>query len=103
MVDRDAPLMAQEVDELLRAQGIDDRIVRRMVSHLQPVLGSGQVGVARRDESEDQWQRVGEELRWLDTDRGRFRLAGDTEWMSVNPLPREDIRDEIRKLSQKTR
>lgn len=100
---RDEPLMAQEVDEVLRSQGIDDRVSRRMASHLQPVLGNGQVGVARRDQTEDQWQRVGEELRWLDTERGRFRLAGDDEWMSVNPLPRDEIRAEVRKLALKTR
>jgi hypothetical protein len=100
---REEPLMAQEVDEVLRSQGIDDRVSRRMASHLQPVLGNGQVGVARRDQTEDQWQRVGEELRWLDTERGRFRLAGDDEWMSVNPLPRDEIRAEVRKLALKTR
>jgi hypothetical protein len=104
LVERDEPLIAQEIDEVLRAQGIDDRVTRRMVSHLQPVLGNGQVGVARRDETtEDQWARVGEELRWLDTERGRFRLAGDAEWMSVNPLPRDEIRAEIRRLALKTR
>ncbi|MFI7678814.1 ESX secretion-associated protein EspG [Actinophytocola sp. NPDC049390] len=103
LVDRDERLTAQEVDDVIAAQGIDDRVVRRMVSHLQPVLGNGQVGVARRDDTEDQWQRVGEELRWLDTERGRYRLAGDAEWMSVNPLSREEIRDTIRKLSLKTR
>lgn len=100
---REEPLMAQEVDEVLRSQGIDDRVSRRMASHLQPVLGNGQVGVARRDQTEDQWQRVGDELRWLDTERGRFRLAGDDEWMSVNPLSRDEIRAEIRKLALKSR
>lgn len=100
---REEPLMPQEVDEVLRSQGIDDRVSRRMVSHLQPVLGNGQVGIARRDETEEQWQRVGDELRWLDTERGRFRLAGDAEWMSVNPLPRDEIRAQIRNLALKTR
>ena len=103
LVEREEPLMAQQVDEVLRAQGIDDRVTRRMVSHLQPVLGNGQIGVARRDDTEDQWQRVGDELRWLDTERGRFRLAGDAEWMSVNPLPRDEIRSELRKLALKAR
>jgi hypothetical protein len=97
------PLSAGEIDELLAARGIDDRITRRMVSHLQPVLGNGQAGVARRDDSEDQWHRSGEELRWLDTDRGRYRLAGDDTWMSVNPLPREEMRDELRRLAGQTR
>jgi len=103
LIARNEPLMAQEVDEVLRSQGIDDRVARRMVSHLQPVLGNGQVGIARRDETEDQWARVGEELRWLDTERGRFRLAGDAEWMSVNPLPRDEVRAEIRKMALRTR
>lgn len=103
MMERGESLMAQEVEEVLRQQGIDDRITRRMVSYLQPALGNGQVGTARRDETEDQWARFGEELRWLDTERGRFRLAGDDEWMSVNPLPREEIRSEIRKLALRTR
>jgi hypothetical protein len=103
LMERDEQLTAQEVDEVLRAQGIDERITRRMASYLQPVLGNGQVGVARRDETEDQWSRVGDELRWLDTERGRFRLAGDAEWMSVNPLTRDDIRSEIRRLASKTR
>jgi len=103
LMERNEQLTAAEVDELLRARGIDDRIARRMVSHLQPVLGNGQVGIARRDETEDQWTRVGEELRWLDTERGRFRLAGDAEWMSVNPLPRDDVRAELRKLARQAR
>jgi hypothetical protein len=97
------PLSAQEIDELLAARGIDDRITRRMVTHLQPVLGNGQAGVARRDDSEDQWHRAGEELRWLDTDRGRYRLAGDDKWMSVNPLPRDEMRDQLRRLAGQTR
>lgn len=97
------PMTASEVDDLLRSHGIDDRISRRMVTHLQPVLGNGQAGLARRDDTEDQWRRVGEELRWLDTERGRFRLAGDDTWLSVNPLPREEIRSELRKLAGRTR
>ncbi len=97
------PLTATEVEDLLGSHGIDDRVTRRMVSYLQPVLGNGQAGVARRDDSEDQWQRVGEELRWLDTEHGRYRLAGDDAWMSVNPLPREEMRDAVRRLAGRTR
>jgi alkylhydroperoxidase family enzyme len=100
---RGEPLVGQEVDEVLRSAGIDERVSRRMVSHLQPVVGNGQVGVARRDESEEQWVRVGEELRWLDTERGRYRLAGDAEWMSVNPLPREEILASVRSLALQVR
>ncbi len=103
MMSHEESLTAQEIDEVLASHGIDDRVARRMVSHLQPVLGNGQAGVARRDDSEDQWQRVGEELRWLDTERGRLRLAGDDTWMSVNPLPREELRAELRRLAGRTR
>jgi EspG family len=100
---RPEQLTAQEIDDLLRSHGIDDRVSRRMVSVLQPVLGNGQAGTARRDDTEDQWHRVGEELRWLDTDRGRFKLAGDEDWMSVNPLPLEEIRKELRAMAARTR
>lgn len=96
-------LSPQELDDLLRTHGIDERVARRMVSTLQPVLGNGQAGNARRDDSEDQWHRVGEELRWLDTERGRFRLAGDESWMSVNPLPRDEINSELRRMVGLTR
>lgn len=97
------PLQAEEVDELLRNHGIDERVVRRMVTHLQPVLGSGQAGVAKRDDTEDQWHRSGEELRWLDTPRGRFRLAEDGEWISVNPMTVDDLRGGLRRLARTIR
>lgn len=97
------PLSAEEIDDLLRAHGIDDRVARRMVTHLQPVLGSGQAGVAKRDETEDQWHRAGDELRWLDTPRGRYRLAEDGEWLSVNPLAPDDLRTRLRRLASTIR
>lgn len=93
------PLSAQEIDDLLQEHGVDERTARRMVTHLQPVLGSGQAGLARRDQSEDQWHRVGDELRWLDTPRGRYRLAEDGEWISVNPLTAEELRTTLRRLA----
>ena len=93
------PLRAEEMDELLRAHGLDERVVRRMVTHLQPVLGSGQAGVAKRDDSEDQWRRAGDELRWVDTPRGRFRLAEDGEWISVNPFAVDELRATLRRLA----
>ncbi len=100
-------MTAEEIDDLLRANGIDDRVARRMVSHLQPVLGNGQAGVAKHTDSEDQWRRVGDELRWLDTPRGRYRLAtGEGEgaaWMSVNPLGADDLRAELRALAAAAR
>lgn len=96
-------MSAHEIDDLLRSNGIDERVARRMVAQLQPVLGNGQAGVARRDDTEDQWCRVGAELRWLDTERGRFRLVDDGEWMSVNPLTHDDLRATLRHLAASTR
>jgi hypothetical protein len=100
---RPEPMSSAEVDELLNSQGIDDRVARKMVSYMQPVLGSGQAGVAKRDDTEDQWQRAGAELRWLDTPRGRMKLAEDGEWISVNPLPLEEIRSGLRRLAGSVR
>ncbi|HEV2780696.1 MAG TPA: ESX secretion-associated protein EspG [Actinophytocola sp.] len=97
------PLSREEIDELLRAHGIDEAVARRMVTHLQPVLGNGQAGVAKRDDSEDQWHRAGEELRWLDTQRGRFRLAEDGEWISVNPFTEDELRAGLRRLASAIR
>jgi hypothetical protein len=97
------PLRSDEVDEVLRTHGVDERVARRMVAHLQPVLGNGQTGVAKRDDTEDQWHRAGSELRWLDTPRGRFRLAEDGEWISVNPLTMDEIRGGLRRLAASIR
>ncbi len=97
------PMSQDEMDELLRAHGIDERVVRRMVAHLQPVLGNGQAGIAKRDNTEDQWHRAGDELRWLDTPKGRFRLAEDGEWISVNPLSLDEIRATLRRLASSIR
>lgn len=97
-----AAIGTHELDELLRRQGIDDRLANRMVSLLQPVLGSGQAGLAERGGYAGDWGRVGEELRWLDTERGRFRLAGNGDWVSVNPLFANDLAAEIRHLAAAT-
>lgn len=87
-----------ELDRLRAAHGLDDQTSRRMVSHLQPVLGNGQVGVAVLRGAAGGWVRTGDELRWLDTARGRFRLgAGD--WMSVNPLGPEELRSTVRTMA----
>ena len=92
-------MRTEELEDLLAGHGIEERVGRRMVANLQPVLGSGQTGVAKRDQTEDQWHRAGDELRWLDTPRGRFRLAEDGEWISVNPLAGDEIRSTFRSLA----
>lgn len=95
------PLGRDEFDELLVANGIDDRLARRLVTHLQPVLGNGQMGLATRAGYANQWQRVGPELRWLDTGRGRFQLVegDDGGWLSVNPMHGNDIAAAVRGLA----
>ncbi|HVK25543.1 MAG TPA: ESX secretion-associated protein EspG [Actinokineospora sp.] len=101
------PLSQNEIEDLLRSHGIDDRVARRMVSYLQPVEGSGQIGAAQRDDTEEQWHRVGDEIQWIDTPRGRFRLAGgtgeDADWMSVNPLGVDELRSAVRGLAAHAR
>ncbi|HEV2781881.1 MAG TPA: ESX secretion-associated protein EspG [Actinophytocola sp.] len=88
-----------ELDDLLGAHGIDERLADRMVTQLQPVLGNGQAGLARRAGYAGAWRRVGEELRWLDTERGRLRLGGNAEWTSVNPLFPNELYSAIRQLA----
>jgi EspG family len=95
-------LGTHELDDLLRRHGIDERLANRMVSLLQPVLGSGQAGLSERGGYAGEWGRVGAELCWLDTKHGRFRLAGNSEWVSVNPLFANDLAAEIRRLAAAT-
>lgn len=98
---RGAPLGQDEWDELLTANGIDDRLARRLVTHLQPVIGNGQMGLATRTGYANAWRRVGAELRWLDTDRGRFQFldADGGEWLSVNPMHATDLSAAVRRLA----
>ncbi|TDV47160.1 ESX secretion-associated protein EspG [Actinophytocola oryzae] len=99
------PLDLTEWEELLAAHGIDDRLARRLVTHLQPVRGNGQMGLATRGGYANQWRRAGAELRWLDTERGRFQLV-DTEdggWLSVNPMHGHDLAAAVRGLALSVR
>jgi hypothetical protein len=95
-------LRTHELDELLSRHGIDERVARRMSTALQPVLGNGQAGLAQRRGYAGDWQRVGAELRWLDTENGRYKLGGDTEWTSVNPLFANELYASIRHLAAGT-
>lgn len=99
------PMSSGEIDELLRLHGIDDKVASRMVAALTPAVGSGQAGVALRDETEDQWRRAGAELTWIDTPRGRYRLVAgeDDGWLSVNPFPASELRAELRALASRAR
>ncbi|SMD16166.1 ESX secretion-associated protein EspG [Kibdelosporangium aridum] len=96
---RPRKLPPRVVEEILAQHGVDDRVSRRMVQYLQPVLGNGQAGVARRSGPDDDWHRTGDEIRWLDTENGRYQLGGDGDWMSVNPFAPAEIRAALRKLA----
>jgi hypothetical protein len=95
------PVGPDEWDGLLAAHGIDDRLARRLVTHLQPVLGNGQMGLATRGGYANRWRRAGAELRWLDTERGRFQLVDtdDGGWLSVNPMHGQDLAAAVRGLA----
>ena len=94
-----------EWDDLLARHGVDDRSARRLVTYLQPVLGNGQVGLATRAGYAMEWRRVGGEVRWLDTERGRFQLVAgkDAEWMNVSPLHANDLAAAIRRMAGELR
>ncbi|EWC61200.1 hypothetical protein UO65_3466 [Actinokineospora spheciospongiae] len=98
---RPRQLGADGLDRLLAEHGIDEQSARRLTTHLQPVLGNGQAGVAFRGGYADTWERSGPELRWLDTARGRFRLGGDpgSDWMSVNPFSGDELVAALRDLA----
>jgi hypothetical protein len=100
------PVREDDLLDLLERGGLNDRATRRMIACLQPVQGQGQLGGSRpnglRGDDEDH-VRFGAELAWVDTPRGRFRLAEEpgadgSGWISVNPLGREDLRAEARRL-----
>jgi hypothetical protein len=95
----------EEWANLLAQHGIDDRTARRLVSYLQPVLGNGQIGLATRAGYAKAWRRVGGELRWLDTEKGRFQLVAgsDPEWMSVNPMHANDLANAVRRMARELR
>jgi hypothetical protein len=90
-----------ELPDLLEHNGVDERVLRRMIAHLQPVLGQGQLGASKPNglDGEDREDvRFGTELSWLDTPRGRYKVSQDGEWVSANPLAREDVRNAVRRL-----
>jgi hypothetical protein len=98
-----AALCDTDVDDLLRACGLDARAADRLTAGLRSVVGNGQAGATRRSGAGGRWQRLGDDVRWVDTARGRFRLAQDGTWVSVNPFSRNDVRSTLRELGARTR
>lgn len=99
------PLSDAGMDDLLGECGVDERTAGRLAGNLREVVGSGQAGAARRTGGHGGWRRLGDDLRWIDTGRGRFRLSqhDDSEWASVNPLARNDVRSVLRELAARVR
>jgi hypothetical protein len=99
------PVTSEEWADLLARYGIDDRTARRLVSYLQPVLGNGQVGLATRAGYAMEWRRVGNELRWIDTEKGRFQLVAgsDADWMNANPMHAADLSAAVRRMAGELR
>jgi hypothetical protein len=99
MLDHGGELGRYQLDELLSQHSIDERLADRLVTQMLPVLGNGQAGLAQRRGYAGDWRRTGEELRWLDTGRGRLRLGGSAEWTSVNPLFPNELYGSLRQLA----
>lgn len=95
-----------EVDELLRESGVDELVAARLANNLRQIDGHGQLGAARwAGGGSGRWRRLGDEVHWLDTPRGRFQLHedADTAWASVNPLSTNEMRAALRELSARVR
>lgn len=99
------PLSDNDMDGLLWNTGLGDRTIGRLVTSMQQVTGSGQIGAARWHPTPGRWQRLGVETHWVDTARGRFRVSAsaDGQWASVNPFSRTDARAELRRLAATVR
>ena len=65
----------------------DPAVVDELGRLLPELTGSGQLGATRGG------RRVGTELSWLDSPRGRVRVTrADGGWLSVNPLRHNELR-----------
>lgn len=100
----DQDTIEREVLDVLRSGGVDPAAASRLVALLHPLDGYGQMGVTRRAGGADD-ERVGAELSWIDTPAGRHRVGAspDGQWMSVNPLPMDDLHAMIRDFVAKVR
>jgi hypothetical protein len=100
--DGDPELLSDnDIDGLLAESGVDEKMAARLVASMRHVSGSGQVGAARWQIGPGQWRRLGDEVHWVDTGRGRFRLSdsADGQWASVHPFSRTDVRAVLRELA----
>lgn len=93
----------QRLRAALRDNGVDATAAAKLVSVLYPLECYGQFGVTRPG-PDGQDVRVGAELSWIDTPRGRYSIAstavgenGDG-WVSINPLHADDLLGAVRGL-----
>jgi hypothetical protein len=75
---------------VLRDGGVDPAAASKLASMLHPLEGYGQMGVTRPGaDGED--VRVSDELSWIDTPAGRYRVGSADGWVSVNPLHPDEL------------
>lgn len=103
----DRETVEQRLRAALREHGVDATAAAKLVSVLNPLVCYGQMGVTRPGQ-DGQDVRVGAELSWIDTPRGRYSIASATDesdgvdggggWVSINPLHPEDLLGAVRGL-----
>src|SRR5256885_12843211 len=86
LLTRSGPMRTHELDHLLATHGIDERLAHRLGAQLQPGLGSGQAGLARRGGDAGDWRRPREGACWPGNENGRFPLAPSRGGANVKPL-----------------
>lgn len=81
--------------DLVRDSGGDPEVLDQLAGLLPTLTGRGQLGATRRYGRGS--TRVGAELSWLDSPRGRVRVTGDEaqRWVSVNPLRPAAVRSAL--------
>jgi hypothetical protein len=97
--DRDPAATERRVYEALHDGGVDATTAGKLVALLHPLEGYGQLGVTR-PAGDGKDVRVGDELSWIDTSLGRYRIASTTGpgdgadrdgWVSINPLHPDEL------------
>jgi EspG family len=78
------------VYQVLSDGGVDAASANKLASMLHPLEGYGQMGVTRPT-SKGEDVRVSDELSWLDTPAGRYRVSSVDGWVSVNPLHPDEL------------
>jgi hypothetical protein len=91
--DSDPEVVEQRLRATLREHGVDAGAAGKLVSVLHPLECYGQMGVTRPGpDGED--VRVGAELSWIDTPRGRYSISSTSDgdgWVSINPLHPDEL------------